>query len=315
MPQAIFIDNNNTSNTFTFFYESEGFYFSETVDSMYPFRGPGRQPCTVVYASDFNRSLEDWARIVTHIKPSQSASFMNSMNEPGRFFPRMWRGEMQNLDSTTLAESQAVLSKAIVAGELIVERLFDLFSYIEPAKSNQHVFSHKMRELLLLSSMEVESGWTAVLGANGYNITDRLSTNDYIKILNPLLLSKYQVEFPMYPEIGIVSPFKDWHIKSPTKSLLWYDAYNNTKHNREDNFHFATLENAILSVCGVAVMLCAQFGPEAVPHGMEVTLKEIEQNWPYIPLANAVRNSNADGSTQGIQWNTSSTWKKILYKF
>jgi hypothetical protein len=315
MNNAISINDKGELNLFHIFYEKDEFYFSITVNSNYPFNSPGRMQGNVAYSGDFKQGLEYWAKLMLQKKPGDATTFLEVKNKPGYYYPRIWRGDMQDLDSSTLAGSQATLSKSMVAGDLIIQRLYELFTYIEPIKANQNVHSHKIRELLLLSCMEVESSWTAILKANNYNINNRLSTNDYVKILNPLLLNKYEVEFPMYPEIGIVMPFKDWAIGNPTKSLSWYDAYNSTKHNREENFHHSTLENAISAVSAIAVMLCAQFGPDAVPEGIEVNLKGVDYSWPYIPLARATRNANPDGSTQGIGWNASSTWTQMNYTF
>lgn len=300
---------------FTFFYESDGFYFSINVDLEQPFRAPGRMSGgSVIYSGDFGKSLMEWADVIL-LNRMKAKNLFEVQTKPGNYHPRMWRGDMENLKASMLAGSQAILSKAVVAGEIIIDRLFDLFTYIEPTKSNQNIFGHKVRELLLLSCMEVESGWTAILRANDYPVNNRLSTNDYVKLLDPLFLSRYEVQFSMYPEIGRVSPFKHWTRSQPTQSISWYNAYNNTKHNREDNFHASTLEHAISSVAAVAIMLYSQFGPASVPDGIEVIIENVDLNWPYIPLGTANRNVNPDGTTQGIGFNLTSTWTEEKFKF
>jgi hypothetical protein len=42
--------------------------------------------------------------------------------------------------------------------------------------------------------------------------------------------------------------------------LSWYDAYNKTKHDREDNLNVGTLDNAVKAVGAAVVMFYAQFG-------------------------------------------------------
>lgn len=49
-------------------------------------------------------------------------------------------------------------------------------------------------------------------------------------------------------------------IKEPTKSLDWYTAYNQIKHDRENNFASANLKMAINSIMAYAVLLIAQYG-------------------------------------------------------
>ena len=51
-----------------------------------------------------------------------------------------------------------------------------------------------------------------------------------------------------------------WNARHPTSSLVWYDAYNKTKHDREKNLKLATLNNAITAVGAAVVMFRAQFG-------------------------------------------------------
>ena len=52
-----------------------------------------------------------------------------------------------------------------------------------------------------------------------------------------------------------------------------YDAYNKTKHDRESNLRYATLENAVHAVGAAIVMFFAQFGAEIEPrHGEQAAL-------------------------------------------
>jgi hypothetical protein len=63
-----------------------------------------------------------------------------------------------------------------------------------------------------------------------------------------------------YPSYSAFVPYAHWDSNNPTKSLHWYDAYNKTKHDREGNLHYATLENAVHAVGAAVVMFYAQFG-------------------------------------------------------
>ena len=47
---------------------------------------------------------------------------------------------------------------------------------------------------------------------------------------------------------------------SPTKSIVWYDAYNSVKHNRGDNIHKANLENLLNAVSAIHILLESQYG-------------------------------------------------------
>ena len=72
---------------------------------------------------------------------------------------------------------------------------------------------------------------------------------------------------PLYPQIRPLSPFATWNDHKSRKSLLWYDAYNAVKHDRENKFSQAKLQYAIESVVACAVMLKAQYGVSTTWHG------------------------------------------------
>jgi hypothetical protein len=158
--------------------------------------------------------------------------------------------------------SQAIDMKAMtqsfVALKLLLTKMQDVFETIEPTQKNLEGYGHKIRELLLLAAMEVEASWAAVLKANGYT-KQRMTTADYVKLRAPMLLDSFSLTLRSYTDFPSFSPFKGWNAQSPTQSLDWYDAYNRTKHNREECLDVATLQRAVHAVGGVAVMFAAQY--------------------------------------------------------
>jgi hypothetical protein len=104
----------------------------------------------------------------------------------------------------------------------------------------------------------VEAHWKNILKANG---AKGETTHDYVKLSLPMKLGEYCVALSYYPWLDPIVPFENWAPSdAPTKNLEWYKAYNNIKHDRETNFAQATLLNALKSVTGCFVMLCAQYG-------------------------------------------------------
>ena len=75
-----------------------------------------------------------------------------------------------------------------------------------------------------------------------------------------MFLDGYKVALRSYPRFPSFSPFEKWDAASSIHPLHWYDIYNDTKHNREDNLKLATLETAVQAVGAAAVMFMAQFG-------------------------------------------------------
>jgi hypothetical protein len=133
---------------------------------------------------------------------------------------------------------------------------------VEPNQANMQTYGHHNRNTLLLAAMEFENESKGVLNANGYipnASSGRWSTVDFVKVLGPLRLQEYKVDLAFYPQIGSRQPFQGWNAQASTQTLPWYDAYNAVKHDREHEFHRATLETAIDAVTACAIMLAAQY--------------------------------------------------------
>ena len=143
--------------------------------------------------------------------------------------------------------------------------MLEIFRRVEPDGANAGViYGHEIRNLLALACMEVESSWKSILKANHYRSAPgrppRFSTNDYVKLRDPLRLAEYEVRLVGYSSVPNFRPFSGWSVTDPTRSLAWYDAYNETKHDREANFRAATLLQMIHALGAAHVMMYAQFG-------------------------------------------------------
>jgi hypothetical protein len=146
-----------------------------------------------------------------------------------------------------------------VRGFLLLQKdLQMLFDYVEPADENLKCYSYRIHELLLRACVEVEANCKAILLENGYSRkSSDLDMQDYKKINASHLLSSYNVKVPYWHGTkNLRSPFLNWKNDG---SLTWYQAYNLTKHDRQDNFILANLENVVDAICGVVVLLSAQF--------------------------------------------------------
>lgn len=295
----------------SFFYEESGFFLRLGVDSVFPHRGQSHGQFNVVWADDCNSTLEEWASLF-HSK----ATLRSTDAKPGVFHPRIWRGLAPNLTGPILAQDASVYAQTVLATKLISERLFELFAYVEPNPTNLESYGHRSRELLLLACMEVESNWAGVLRANDpKKFKDkRLTTNDYVKLAEPLRLRDFKVDLPMYPDLPTIAPFDGWLLDHPTKSLSWYNDYNSTKHDREQNFECASVGAAVKAVCALATMMCAQFGPDAVPAGFSVEARPVPPQLLYISKHLPTREAKTDGSTRSITYGRQSeVWEAVPF--
>ena len=164
------------------------------------------------------------------------------------------------------------LSRAYVN---IEKQLRDIFNHIEPAEANKNTFSFELYTLLLRACTEVELNCKEILEANGATPQGQFFTmNDYMKLEKSSLLSKYTAVFPNWRQKNSLTkkveyvkkefrPFANFDTVI-AKSPDWYGAYNQVKHNREDNLEKANLENCMNAVAGILVLLYSQFGSQCI---------------------------------------------------
>lgn len=150
---------------------------------------------------------------------------------------------------------------------LLQQDLMELFAYIEPAEVNLNTYSHRIQQLLMRTCVEIEANLTAILAENGYGKKKGdLKMNDYKLINHSHRLSSYEVRIPGWQGDGSIRrPYANWD--ETNKSLPWYRAYNKSKHSRHDFFQMATLEALLDAMCGLVVVLSAQFHQEDYSSG------------------------------------------------
>jgi len=154
----------------------------------------------------------------------------------------------------------------------------DMFEYIEPADINLQVFSYRIHELLMRTCIEVEANFKAILRENIY--TPKFSSgskkgmprteefwklSDYIKVNKTHHLDNYIAEFPFWRGVrNRFQPFANWSNNGP---LLWYQAYNETKHDRDNKFETANFENLLSAFAGLFILLSSQFNCQSFTTG------------------------------------------------
>jgi len=215
----------------------------------------------------FLRSLNDRYKAATHEWKVRVASL-----KPGEYYPRVHRPVTDihvwpNPSPATIPppmddQLRDELARSAMQIASLTRRFDEICAYIHPDLANWHIYGIESRNLLLLAAMEVEAQCRAILKANSYSATnDRFNTKDFVKLSAPLKLADYAVAFTQFPWIEPISPFFGWNVTNPSKSLDWYDAYNQTKHDREANVAAGNVRNAASALCGGLSLLAAQVGP------------------------------------------------------
>ncbi|EMS1343890.1 hypothetical protein WKL52_003797 [Salmonella enterica] len=204
-------------------------------------------------------TLNDW---VQRVFGAQNISPLD--NEVGHVTKGVWRPSLYYVNDTETALGIDKFEKRATeqALRVLIEKLDDIFLYVESSTHGLISYSHKCRELLILACTEVENQWVSIISdTNLSRSSGRYSTNDYVKLLDKCFLSEYKIQYLNYDGLRNFKPFDGWNANNPTNSLPWYEAYNKTKHDRSGAFHFSTLENVMDAVAACVVMYCVKYGP------------------------------------------------------
>lgn len=191
--------------------------------------------------------------------------------KPGQYYWRMARPTETkpsespgNCPEPKLFEYEIARSK----GQLVslIDMLQQICQTIHPTTETYNSYGHEIRNLLILACTEVEAQWKGILEAHNVKPLNGkfYTTKDYVKLNKAMRLKDYAISLPHYPWLSEFRPFQSWNGSKATKSLDWYDAYNEVKHDREKNFSKAKLIYAINAVCACMIMLLAQFGRQQV---------------------------------------------------
>jgi hypothetical protein len=237
-------------------------------------------------------SMEDWvgrefgAQDIKALR-QDVGSIVSGVWRPGLF----WQD--QRLAVLATSSQQRAAEQSLY---LLVDRLNDVLLYIEPDQLGLDSYGPKTRELLILACTEVENTWADYLRRAGVGtVGQQLSTNDYVRLRDPLYLAEYRVALTPYPGVNKVRPFQGWSSTLPTQSLQWYDAYNKAKHDRSTNLKLATLRRCIESVAANVALFCVRFSPyplydEATPlsasvrHLFDIDLVGCDPTTFYVPF-------------------------------
>lgn len=197
----------------------------------------------------------------------QNSTVVEALRGPGVFHRNVWRGAGTPSPILWFTGNASTHLEPVFASlravELLCERLLEICHTIEPTPANNAAFGPRLRELLILAATECEACFTQVLQANAYP-PGRWSTNDYAKLVAPMRLCEWEVDFTYKPSYPRIVPFKNWDAAHPTKTLWWYDAYNAAKHDRNANIRRATFEAVLNAVAAAFVLINAQYGPDYV---------------------------------------------------
>jgi hypothetical protein len=167
------------------------------------------------------------------LDPGVTDGLFHSMTlAPGEFYPRIARplalAGVSRLWSPSIEAEKVYIASARGQLALLARKLEIICQTVQPSERTLDVYGHKIRNLLILAATEAEMHWRGILVANGSQ-SQRLNSNEYVKLVEPLRLAEYAIAFYDFPDLQPIKPFAGWSRTDPTRSLGWYDAYHGVK--------------------------------------------------------------------------------------
>lgn len=150
---------------------------------------------------------------------------------------------------------------------MILGDLRSIFEFVEPSEEGRTAFSYRIHALLVRTCIEIEANFKAILEANTFTppANRRVSILDFRKVDVTHHLSSYEVTLPMWNgDCPPIEPFKPWRplrgqAAPQGAPLAWYQAYNASKHSRQQAFKQANMWALVEAVAGLLILVTAQF--------------------------------------------------------
>ncbi|HAM96658.1 MAG: hypothetical protein UR96_C0001G0012 [candidate division WS6 bacterium GW2011_GWC1_36_11] len=151
-------------------------------------------------------------------------------------------------------------------------------------KGNSDTFSHRIYEVFLRTCTEFENVAKQILKYNKISaIGDGYKMQDYFKLEKDLKLSDYMalnnaLGVEIYPFFCLGGAKNYGEVMKNFGSGFWYQAYNEVKHNRSENFKFAKMDNLLSAVGGLAILLFTQYESNAFSPYKEASFYQIDKD-------------------------------------
>ena len=133
---------------------------------------------------------------------------------PGKYYPRIARPlvpvpawEPRLLWSQSFNVENAYVANARSQLTSLTRKLETICQTVQPSESTLVVYGHEIRNLLILAATEAEMHWRRILIANGAPRTTKFNSNEYVKLVEPLKLRDYAINFYDFPDLPPFQPF------------------------------------------------------------------------------------------------------------
>lgn len=143
--------------------------------------------------------------------------------------------------------------------KMLEEKFVESLKYVELDSANYSTYSIDFANQLNAIGSELDVFFKV---ASKFNLDSRKTIIDYYDEINKCFTDIKKQEIIMEEKRNIkIKPFQNWDRSQASKSLDWWNAYNNIKHGRVMNMKDANLEN-VLNILGALFILEMYFFKE-----------------------------------------------------
>lgn len=135
--------------------------------------------------------------------------------------------------------------------------LIHMFDYVEFDPANYSTYSTEFMRLLLSIGSEFDNALRAIYG---FQDAERSNISDYAAAV----LSRYpnitSQKACVKDRSIALQPFAGWTTDRPSQSLVFWQAYNDVKHDRIKNFQKSSLENVANALAALFIIEMYEYG-------------------------------------------------------
>jgi hypothetical protein len=160
-------------------------------------------------------------------------------------------GKIEEGSSVDIKDNYSKIDFAISSLFVLEKQLFDCMEYIPFIEENRQTISPKFIPIIMDACSLIDSIFFEMIE---HKEKKRFNLRQYSALFESELdLQKNNSLFLISP-VRSLAPFRGWTTKQP----LWWDAYNDLKHNRLNNYHVATFTNVVMALAGLHQLMACQ---------------------------------------------------------
>ena len=135
------------------------------------------------------------------------------------------------------------------------KKLLELSNYVDIDEKNFKTFSLEIMSLYLSTCSEIEAIYKEITDKKGKSYNFKEFRQDFLSLKNnQFLLEKISLKYSSIELTPLIDINQKKENQDDFIGIKWWQDHNSIKHDRDINFHYATLENFISSLSALYLL-------------------------------------------------------------